>query len=89
MSVADGDWFTLARQSGAPGIDVRPLLAEGQEPFDAILDLADRVEPGGFLLVDAPFDPRPIRGVLAGRGFRSVARELGPCHWRVCFRRTG
>ena len=81
------DWFEQAERLSAPHLDVRPLLASGQDPFAQVMSLSARVTPGGFLVVDAPFDPAPLRRVLAGKGFTSLGRQVGPNHWRICWRR--
>jgi uncharacterized protein (DUF2249 family) len=82
-----GDWFELAESTSAPHLDVRPLLASGQDPFTTVMSTSAKVPPGGFLVVDAPFDPAPLRRVLAGKGFTSLGRQMGPGHWRICWRR--
>ena len=82
-----GDWFDQAERLAAPHLDVRPLLASGQDPFTQVMSTAARVPPGGFMVVDAPFDPAPLRRVLAGKGFTSLGRQIGPGHWRICWRR--
>jgi uncharacterized protein (DUF2249 family) len=53
-------------------LDVRPLLARGEEPFELIMEAAGRVPPGGTLELTAPFEPVPLYPVLAGRGFTYV-----------------
>ena len=68
-------------------LDVRPMIAAGQEPFSAIMAAAARVEEGGTLLLEAPFDPAPLRRVLAGKGFTSQGRRIAEGHWRIAFRR--
>lgn len=80
-------WLALALE--CPPLDVRPLLAAGEDPLSAILEAADRVEFGGSLVVDAPFNPSPLRRVLAARGFSSYGRRLAPGHWRVFFHCDG
>lgn len=77
------EWLALALDA-AP-LDVRPALAAGEDPLSLILEAADRVDFGGALVVDAPFNPSPLRRVLAARGFSSYGRILGPGHWRVYF----
>lgn len=83
------DWFAQAERNCAAQIDVRPMLAEGRDPFAAVIKAAAGVEPGAFLILDAPFDPAPLRRVLADKGLMSVGRPIGPDHWRICFRREG
>ncbi|GEO39132.1 hypothetical protein SAE02_32800 [Skermanella aerolata] len=81
------DWFEQAESQSAPHLDVRPLLASGQDPFAQVMSASAKVPSGGFLVVDAPFDPAPLRRVLAGKGFTSLGRQMGPGHWRICWRR--
>ncbi|MCR6631074.1 MAG: DUF2249 domain-containing protein [Magnetospirillum sp.] len=81
------EWLALALEV-AP-LDVRPLLAAGEDPLMALMEAADRVEFGGILVVDAPFNPSPLRRILAARGFSSYGRNLGPGHWRVFFHLNG
>lgn len=83
------DWFAQAEQNCGARLDVRPLLAQGQDPFAAVMQASTQVPPGAFFILDAPFDPAPLRRVLAGKGFMSVGRELAPGHWRVCLKREG
>ncbi|MBI5164904.1 MAG: DUF2249 domain-containing protein [Magnetospirillum sp.] len=80
-------WLALA--ASAEPLDVRPLLAGGEDPFSALLERADKVEFGGLLVVDAPFNPAPLRRVLAARGFSSYGRRIGLGHWRVYFHLDG
>jgi uncharacterized protein (DUF2249 family) len=82
-----GDWFEQAELTSAPHIDVRPLLASGQDPFAQVMSASAKIPSGGFLVIDAPFDPAPLRRVLAGKGFTSLGRQIGPGHWRICWRR--
>jgi len=86
-TAVSGDWFEQAESLSAPHLDVRPLLASGQDPFAVVMSASAKVPPGGFLVVDAPFDPAPLRRVLAGKGFTSLGRQMGPGHWRICWRR--
>ena len=45
------------------------------------------VPQGGGLVIDAPFDPVPLRRVLERRGFATFGRRLAEQHWRICCRR--
>ena len=79
----------LAQALDAAVLDVRPSLVAGEDPLGLLLTAADAVGFGGFLVVDAPFNPSPLRRVLAARGFSSYGRRLGPAHWRVFFHMDG
>ena len=47
-------------------LDVRPLLAQGEEPYQAIMEAVAALPPDGVLELTAPFAPVPLYGVLAG-----------------------
>jgi len=70
-------------------IDVRPLLAKGIDPLQTVLESAAAVPADGVLRLAAPFDPQPLRRILAGKGFSSLARRQGDGHWQITFRRDG
>jgi hypothetical protein len=80
-------WLAAALDEAA--LDVRPLLAGGEDPLGAILEAADGVGFGGFLVIDAPFNPSPLRRILAARGFSSYGRRLSGVHWRIYFHLNG
>jgi uncharacterized protein (DUF2249 family) len=71
----------------AEELDVRPLLARGEEPFGAIMAAAGRMQPGQSLRLLASFEPAPLFAVLGKRGFRSASRQLDPDTWEVLFTR--
>jgi len=81
------EWLTLALE--CQPLDVRGLLAEGIDPFAAVMEAAAPIEFGGSLVIDAPFNPSPLRRILAGRGFSSYGRKLSEGHWRVFFHLDG
>jgi hypothetical protein len=81
------EWMVLALD--AEPLDVRGLLAQGVDPFETVMEKASGVHMGGVLVVDAPFNPSPLRRILAGRGFSSYGRKLSDSHWRVFFHLDG
>ena len=66
-------------------IDVRRLLAQQGDPFGAVMKLA---EAATHLIIDAPFDPIPLRSILERKAFETTARRLGVAHWRIWCRRS-
>lgn len=80
-------WMASVDPEAAAHLDVRPILAAGDEPLGAVMRAAAAVPEGGVLLLEAPFDPVPLRRVLVRKGFVSHAEPLGPEHWRVTFLR--
>lgn len=70
-------------------IDVRPMLARGEEPFDAIMAAVAGLEPGEELELTAPLDPVPLHSVLGARGFEHRTESLSGGDYRVVFRPQG
>jgi uncharacterized protein (DUF2249 family) len=66
-------------------LDVRPILRAGGEPFTAIMDAVKSLSPGQGLRLLATFEPVPLYGVLAKKGFDHAAREIGGGDWEVVF----
>lgn len=80
---APPEWLERFPASTVPRIDVRPWLAMGRDPFAAVMAVAEKGIEAGGLVIDAPFDPRPLRLVLERRGFATFARRLAAQHWRI------
>jgi uncharacterized protein (DUF2249 family) len=70
-------------------LDVRPVIAQGGEPFNLIMEAVDGLAPGEVLRLRSPFDPTPLHRVLGGRGFLRVTRERGPDDWETEYWRPG
>lgn len=70
-------------------LDVRPLIAIGDEPFDTIMTSAAAIPQGGVLELTAPFQPLPLYPVMQRKGFRAETIELGEDEWVVRFQQTG
>jgi uncharacterized protein (DUF2249 family) len=68
-------------------LDVRPILAAGSSPCQAIDDAIPRVPEGGTLLLLVPFEPVPLYEKLRAHGFSHTAERLPDDLWRVTFHR--
>ena len=66
-------------------LDVRPILRAGGEPFGAIMEAVDGLVAEQSFRLLATFEPAPLYGVLAKRGFDHAAREIGGGDWEVMF----
>jgi len=64
-------------------LDVRPLLADGVEPFPQIQRHLRRLPASGVLRLIAPFRPDPLIGILHDQGYRVEARERGGGAWDI------
>jgi len=66
-------------------LDVRPILKEGGEPFPAIMQAVQSLEPDQGLRLLATFRPTPLLSVMARRGYDAVINELAGGDWEVLF----
>ena len=66
-------------------LDVRPILARGDDPFSKIRQTVDALPPGQGLSVIAPFLPSPLIEKLRSEGFRSTAQHQPDGAWSVNF----
>jgi len=67
-------------------MDVRPLLSCGIDPLEQILARVGNLPDDAILQIDAPFDPLPLRRLMADRGYDSDPVQLSADHWQVSFR---
>ncbi len=51
-------------------LDVRPIIAAGDEPFDMIMSAVGELADDDELTILAPFEPVPLEGVLSSQRFR-------------------
>ncbi len=59
-------------------LDVRPILAQGVEPFTKIRATIDALGPDEGISIIAPFLPSPLIEKLGSEGFQSrVERQVG------------
>ncbi len=68
-------------------LDVRPMMAAGQEPFTAIMETVGVLQPDEDFELLAPLEPIPLYQVLGARGFSHETENLGGGDFRVLFRR--
>ena len=68
-------------------LDVRPMMAAGKEPFEAIMAVVGALSPQEEFELLAPLEPVPLYGVLGAQGFNHETEDLGGGDFRVVFRR--
>lgn len=66
-------------------LDVRPDIRSGREPFGRIMSAISSLEEGQSLCLIAPFEPKPLFGVLAARGFSHSSKPIGSGDYEVLF----
>lgn len=84
-----GDIMPPAPAEAPPGrpvhLDVREDIGRGREPFARIMAAVRSLGAEEVLVLRAPFEPQPLYGVLAKRGFAHWTECLAPDDWRVWF----
>lgn len=66
-------------------LDVRPLLASGQQPIDTILHAIAGLPAGAALQLLTPFEPQPLYSKLAGLGFEHSAQPQADGSFTIRF----
>lgn len=66
-------------------LDVRPILAQGDEPLGVILAAVDGLSQGKVLRLIAPFRPVPLFRVMARRGYEHSEIRLADKGWQIDF----
>jgi hypothetical protein len=66
---------------------VREDIRQGREPFGKIMAAVDWLRPDETLLLIVSFEPLPLYGVMAGKGFTYRASQTPTGDWNVFFRR--
>ncbi len=77
------------QDASTTALDVRPILATGEEPLELILETAVGVSEGEVLEITAPFEPVPLYAVLGARGFAHLTEMRAPDEFVVRFTQTG
>ena len=81
MAEKAGTWKAEAEEI----LDVRPDLESGGEPFVHIMEAAAAINPGGTLVIIAPFEPVPLYDVLGAQGFSHDTTRIAVDEWVVRF----
>lgn len=66
-------------------IDVRPLLARGEEPFGAVMAAREALAPGQGLSVVAPFLPAPLVERMKTDGYEVRVTRRRDGGWETDF----
>lgn len=69
-------------------LDVRPLLARGEEPFSLIRARAEALKTGDGLIIVAPFLPSPLIEKFSSEGFATKIEHGPGGEWMVYFWRA-
>jgi len=78
-------WMVALMGDHIHEIDVRADLKGGQDPFERIMKEVSQLAVGQGFRLRAPFNPVPLRGVLAERGMASYGEPEDGGGWTVYF----
>jgi Uncharacterized conserved protein (DUF2249) len=81
-------WLSGNVGANADRLDVRPMLAAHEEPFAAVMAAAKTVPVDSVLVIDAPFNPAPLRRVLERKDYQTYGERIEAGHWRIWCRRA-
>ena len=70
-------------------LDVRDLMAQGDDPFAVIMAAVSQLGPTEPLELIAPLEPVPLYTVLEARGYGHRTEDLGGGDYRVMFTSNG
>jgi uncharacterized protein (DUF2249 family) len=68
-------------------LDIRPLIARGEEPFEKIMRSVASLAPGERLLLVTPFLPSPLIERLQADGFQARPERRHDGSWETQFSR--
>jgi hypothetical protein len=68
-------------------LDIRPLIATGESPFDKIMAAKDDLAAGEALLLISPFLPAPLIEKLGSEGFKARPERRSDGSWQTHFTR--
>ena len=66
-------------------LDVRPLIARGEEPFDKIMKAVSALAPGESFVLVTPFVPAPLIELLQSQGFDARPEHRADGGWQTQF----
>lgn len=62
-------------------LDVRPIIAGGDDPLHLILQTLQRMRQPAVLKLETPFAPKPLITLLQGRGYQTALEQLSGNHF--------
>ncbi|MDE2059404.1 MAG: DUF2249 domain-containing protein [candidate division NC10 bacterium] len=70
-------------------LDVRDQVRAGEEPFQRIMQTVMSLKDDQVFVLYNIFEPVPLYGVMAQRGFTHWTQKRGPEDWCITFYRAG
>jgi uncharacterized protein (DUF2249 family) len=70
-------------------LDVRPVIAAGNDPLNMIMDKIKMVAPGQALKIINTFEPTPLMALLEKKGFETYTVTISHNHFETYFFRPG
>lgn len=78
----------MPHESKLRTLDVRPMLARGDEPFAKIMALVQNTAPGDGFVIISPFIPAPLIEKLRSENFSARPERRPDGAWQTQFLRA-
>jgi uncharacterized protein (DUF2249 family) len=68
-------------------LDIRPMVARGEEPFAAIMAMVTKLGPADEMVIVSPFVPAPLIDRMQSAGYEVQPELQGDGSWITRFRK--
>ncbi|MBP8824390.1 MAG: DUF2249 domain-containing protein [Flavobacteriales bacterium] len=82
-------FMQLLKPEHVQELDVRPILNQGQDPFNLILGKVKALKAGETLKIINDFEPIPLIQLLGKQGFGTYSKAIDGNTWHTWFFKTG
>jgi uncharacterized protein (DUF2249 family) len=69
-------------------LDIRPMVARGEEPYAAIMAIIAKLGPADEMVIVSPFIPAPLIERMQSAGFEAQPERQGDGSWITRFRQA-
>lgn len=78
--------MTAPRQPKVHRLDIRQILARGEEPLPAIMAMVAKLGPADEMVIVSPFVPAPLIDRMQSAGYEVHPELQGDGSWSTRFR---
>ncbi|RYZ25849.1 MAG: DUF2249 domain-containing protein, partial [Chitinophagaceae bacterium] len=82
------DFLLSLTKEQLTGLDVRPVIASGDNPLQTIMEKIKEVQPGNVLKIINSFEPAPLIMMLEKKGFETYTDRISDDHVETYFYRA-
>ena len=81
-------FITSLKKERLTELDVRPVIASGNDPLQMIMEQVKTVQPGQVLKIINTFEPTPLILMLKKKGFETYTDKINHGHIETYFHKT-